>query len=384
MALSVFVLRTARTALVCAFFSVLIRSPLFSQSVRMATVGDFFPSPSLIASGQLKDGTRDYFPTLEPVHPYLSNTHFAICWFGGPVAAPGENFTGYPTYNNPPDFPRSVRRAGFNIFLHTNHLFDQGIQGLLRSVRFFRDNGIRMLGMYDSPEARAESLSASSFFVANGMKIAVLSYLYGSNVYLKHPKWMANYIETNLIREDIEAVRANGADFVIVALHWGTEYERLPEPWQTNAARNFAYWGADMILGSHPHVLQPADLISVKRADGRERKVFVIYSCGNFMHTMRGQYKDGGLILRYTLERDFWTRDVKLKKISYVPTWLYWGVKKEGGYRIRVLPAREYLDRYEKGERGFLSQKDYEMMKQSWNDTIAHMDNPKIGFVHER
>lgn len=347
--------------------------------MELLAVGDIFPSISLIAGGVTAQSNRDYTPYFEFVKPVISKADIATAWFGGPVEGTNKVYTGYPTYNNPPELPLAAKDAGFDIFFHTNHLFDQGIRGLINTVAFFRKTGLKMIGMYDSEEASAEIAIVEK----NGIRIAFLSYLYGSNIPLAHPKWMVNYINARKIGGDIRSAREKGADFVIVAPHWGTEYRRAPDDYQLANARVIASLGADMILGSHPHQLEPADILFTTNTNGAVRKTFVIYCLGNYLHTMLIRYTDCGMMLRYRIEKNLRTGETSLKKTSYIPVWLFWRAEAGGKYIIRVVPTKKAMDDYRNGKKWIFNDGDFAKMKLSWDDTVALLDNPKIGFLHE-
>lgn len=351
-----------------------------TSTVNLIAAGDIFPSPSLIQGGIRADGTRDYTPYYRFIEPYVKEADLATAWFGGPVAGPGEEFTGYPEYNNPPEFALAPKLAGFDILFHTNHLLDRGVQGMLRTIDFFRDNGLVYLGVYDTEEASKET----TIIEKNGIEIAFLSYLYGINGRRAPQKWMVDLIDPAKIEADIRKARERGADFVIVAMHWGVEYARQPNQEQIDLAARIASCGADMILGSHPHVIQPAACIETRTEAGETRKTFVIYSCGNFLCSQRKRYTDCGLLLKYTLEKDHSTGRTTLAKTSYVPTWVKWQynqAKRE--CVVFVLPIRQAMLEYERREIDYLTAEDYAKMKTAWEDTVAHLDNAEIGFVHE-
>ncbi len=296
------------------------------------------------------------------------------------MAGEGEIFTGYPNYNNPPEYITAARDVGFDILLHTNHLLDQGTNGFLRTIRFYRKIGVPYLGVYDN-----YADSRKIFYInKNGIKIAFLCYLYGVNSGKPPEKWMINFIVEKKIKSDIEKAKAEKADFIIVAFHWGIEYMRAPDPSQVEMAKRIAAYGADMILGSHPHVIQPADMIETPQPDGSVRKTFIIYSFGNYLCTQRGRYSDCGVMLRYKITKDLTTGKTALSPVTHIPVWVLWQTNaKAGRYDSRILPAWKAMQEYTNGNPQNLSTNDYAAMKTSWDDTLQLLDKPEIGFVHE-
>jgi len=349
----------------------------YSQ-VEIMVCGDIFPSPSLINSGIQNDGKRNYLPYYEYVTNILQSADLAMAWFGGPVAEKNQNFSGYPVYNNPPEFIVAAIEAGFDVFLHTNHLLDRGIKALLRTIEFYRSHGSIYLGAYSSKD-ESEKIY---YFEKNNIKIAILSYLYGANSSIKTPSWMINYIDPEKIKKDIEKAKKENADFIVVCLHWGEEYERYPNENQKKLARLISSFGADMILGSHPHVLQPAELV-ITTNNGITHSTFVIYSFGNFLSSQRKRYTDCGIIARFIIRKEN-QKGTYLFSKSYIPTWVKWEYKSgKKKYLIRVLPIIKTIKDYEQGKFKILSKYEYEKMKIALNDTIAHLDNKEILFLHE-
>ncbi len=333
--------------------------PLYPQikTIKLSVTGDIFPSPSLIESGITKEG-RNYLPYYEYVTNIIQSSDLAIAWFGGPVAGKNEEFSGYPVYNNPPEFITAAIDAGFDIFFHTNHLLDRGLKGLIRTIEFFKKNNSTYLGTYLDEEESKKIY----YFEKNGIKLALLSYLYGANANVKVEKWRINFIDPIKISNDIFQARKEGADFIIVGLHWGNEYERFPSKSQKELAKKIFSYGADMILGSHPHVIQPAEII-----DGK----FIIYSFGNFLSSQRKRYTDAGVIANFIIEK----KDNKtyLKKTSYIPTWVKWKINPNKKYTIRILPISEFNKKYKHKETKLLTKEEYEKMMIAYKDTKAHL-----------
>ncbi len=355
------------------FLFLFIGLKLFAQEpealLQIIIAGDIFPSPSLINGGINPDGTRNYLPYYEYVKDIIKEGDLSIAWFGGPVAGEKEEFSGYPVYNNPPEFAKAAVEAGFDLFFHTNHLLDRGIKGLIRTLKFFKSLNSLYLGAYENEEESKKIY----YFEKSGIKVAILSYLYGANAPVKTEKWMINFIDLQKISNDILTAKSEGANFIIVGLHWGEEYKRFPSRQQKQLAKMIASFGADVIAGSHPHVIQPAEKIG---------KTFVIYSHGNFLSSQRKRYTDCGIITRLRIEK----RDGQtyLKSASYIPVWVKWQYHTSAKKFItRVLPIIEIHRKYLKKEIKILSKNEYEKMMLAFKDTILHLNNKDISFLYE-
>jgi poly-gamma-glutamate capsule biosynthesis protein CapA/YwtB (metallophosphatase superfamily) len=150
-------------------------------------------------------------------------------------------------------------------------------------------------------------------------------------------------------------------DLIVLYMHWGHEYHRTPNDEQQNLAEMLAKEGVDIILGSHPHVIQPMELKKINMDDGTEKDVFVAYSLGNFVSNQRDQYTDSGVIVNIEIIKDH-DGNVSIDEISYVPTWVYrWYHDETPQYRI--LPVKEFMDSQE------LEKEPAERIKAVWQET---------------
>jgi len=164
----------------------------------------------------------------------------------------------------------------------------------------------------------------------NGIKVSILSYsstFNGNDAKLsasQKNKYISQINETQIM-SDIKIVKSKGADAIIVIMHWGTEYQREPSTTQTLLSKKILTWGADIILGSHPHVIQKSEITKV---NGKDK--FVIYSMGNFISGYRRSdkakrpnkvYTEDGVIVQLQIEKDP-KEGVIIRKVNYIPTWV--------------------------------------------------------------
>lgn len=196
--------------------------------------------------------------------------------------------SGYPQFGSPLEVGRAIVAAGFDVAsCANNHALDKGIYGIDVTSSFYKDNGITCVGIQGSDETQYRPYEVVT---RNGIRIALLSYTYGTNgidVSDKYP-YAVHYLPDGIseqdffsedrLADDIKTAR-NAADFVVVFAHWGDEYEHEVSNHQRHMADIMAQAGADVIIGSHPHVVQETEVI--KRADGKQTLVY--YSLGNFV-----------------------------------------------------------------------------------------------------
>ena len=188
-----------------------------------------------------------------------------------------KNFTGYPCFGSPDSIGSAEIRAGFDVICHaTNHAYDKGERGIMYTGDFWESKNINMLGIHKSEEDSKHI----SVINRNGIKIALLNYTEMLNGFvLPHDKeYLVDVLEENKVKEDMENAR-NVADAILVFVHFGTEYKNRPNNIQKEWAQLFADEGATAVIGTHPHVVQPLQIIKSKNGND----VPIYYSLGNFI-----------------------------------------------------------------------------------------------------
>jgi poly-gamma-glutamate synthesis protein (capsule biosynthesis protein) len=172
--------------------------------------------------------------------------------------------------------------------------------------------------------------------------MAIVNFTYGMNGYKCPPgkEWMVNVIDSALIHRDIAAAKASKPDLVMAFFHWGNEYEHEPNAYQKASAAHAIAAGADLILGAHPHVIQPVEKFKTQGANLDSG--LVVWSMGNFFSNQQNRYTDAGLVLHFDLIQDLRTKKIKLGDIAYVPTWVYRAYDARKKMHV-ILPAEHAL-----------------------------------------
>lgn len=356
----------------CTVYAPPVASPGASQSIPtvQATPSPVTPAPTprilqqhqgtLIAIGDImvhspqlpgyyNAETKEYrFDSwFAEVAPLFADGDWVVGNLETPLAGADLKYTGYPRFNAPAQLAEALASAGVNVLsTANNHSLDRGYTGIERTLHNVRAAGIVPYGTATSEdEARAPVLVEK-----NNIRIGFLSYTYGTNgIPIPADKpYAVNLIDQELINQDIARVKAAGADLVAVSLHFGNEYQRLPSEGQIRTARDTIAAGADLILGSHPHVVQPYEHIVIpasESADEKERRGIVIYSLGNFISNQTGDWKDVGLIfgVRVTkAEQPDGSFVTTMDEVTTSPTWVH--IDKKTSKRLyTVLPLRETL-----------------------------------------
>ncbi len=215
----------------------------------------------------------------------------------------GEEYeiSGYPSFNSPHQVQDAIANAGFNVVcMATNHTLDKGRDPLNSCLNYWHTNypQITTIGAYDSQEA-SDNIYV---YTKDNFSVAVLNYTYGSNAGSGEyygADWSLNLLEADQVYADIQAARSM-ADYVVVCPHWGTEYQSAPDEFQTQWMQYFADWGVDLVIGTHPHCLEPLE--SYTNCDGNQ--MIVYYSIGNFVSNQDYAYSLVGAIADVTIRKD--------------------------------------------------------------------------------
>ena len=260
--------------------------------------GDAMMHQAQIDAAREPDGSYDYSDCFTPVEPIISQADYAVVNLETPLGARG--FSGYPCFCAPVSYASALKDAGFDLFLTANnHTLDRHDRGLRFTVSALDSLGIQHIGTYPDAEAREKALP--KIVDVNGFKIGFLNYTYGTNGIEPQGDVVVDYIDRPRIASDIARTREAGAEIVVAAMHWGVEYVLAPVASQKKLADFLVEQGVDMVIGGHPHVVEPFEM-RVNPLSGR--KALVTYSLGNFISNMRTRDTRGGALAVVKLGRD--------------------------------------------------------------------------------
>lgn len=292
--------------------------------------GDAMQHKAQIDAAKKSGGVYDYSGCFDAVAPYVDAADYAVVNLETPLG--GAPYTGYPCFSAPDSYLDALADAGFDLMLTANnHTLDKRDKGLVRTLDRLDAAGVNHVGTYRNREERDSVLPLLRDI--NGFKVAFLNYTYGTNgIELRTPA-VVDYIDRKLIKDDIARARERGAEIVTVCIHWGVEYELLPSRQQKELADFIVQSGADIVMGGHPHVIQPMEMR--KNADGRN--VLVVYSLGNFISNMKTRDTRGGAMVKVDLSRDEDGAAV-VKSADYR---LVFTVPPLGGGNFRLLPVEK-------------------------------------------
>lgn len=359
------------------FMSEQMQESVDTKRVTITAVGDIMMHQWQITRGYDEaTDTFDYAESFTYVVPYLSEADFTIgnleTTFAGRYQGSNSDILGYacyPMFNAPEILGNNLQDAGVD-FLTTanNHSLDSGRQGLYSTLDYLDSIGMPHLGTARS-EAEQQELCLMEI---NGITFGFCSYTYGTNG-LPVPSdapFCVNTLESyedeklQAMCDNVRALKAAGADIVMPVIHFGTEYREMPDSWQELCVDMLFEAGADVIVGSHPHVIEPMEIREITNPDGTTRKGYVIYSMGNFISSQRyepGIMKDIGLIM----DMDFEKRGDTTTMVGwrFTPTYVYWTDDVIGV--VPVIEAYENRAAYD-----FLAPRDWAQIENSYNKTI--------------
>lgn len=257
------------------------------QTASLLMVGDVLLHTAVSESGMMEDGSYNYDHMFVQVKDEIEAADLAIVNQEVILGGRELGLSGYPAFNGAYEVGDSLVQAGFDVVLHaTNHALDKGKKGLLNCLNFWQENypQIGVLGIHKTQE------EADDIYVTevNGIRIAILNYTYGTNG-IALPKDMPYAVDLwneEAITADVAKAKEQ-ADFIIVCPHWGTEYMLEETAQQQEKAQFLANLGVDLIIGTHPHVVEPVEWITAE--DGSQTLVY--YSIGNFINATSGTGK---------------------------------------------------------------------------------------------
>jgi poly-gamma-glutamate capsule biosynthesis protein CapA/YwtB (metallophosphatase superfamily) len=239
----------------------------------------------------------------------------------------------YPMFNSPQEVGDALIDAGVDIVsTANNHSLDKGEKGIHSSIKYYEKVGLPYVGFFKDKQDQEKI----RILHKNGVKLAVLSYSYGTNG-IPVPKgkdYLVNLIDRNKMRAEIHKAKEL-SDVVVMSIHWGNEYQRIPTEGQQQLAQFLVDEGVDIVFGHHPHVLQPMEMIKTKD----QRNAFIVYSLGNFLSGQMWDYKDIGgmatidIIKKVTPEGN----EVKLSNPKFSPTY----VSNKHLKQYRIVPLKD-------------------------------------------
>lgn len=319
------------------------------ETIKVSSIGNL-----IIHSPQLPPAYNgsgyDFSPSFEYIKEKVEGADVAMAVLETSLKGDG-NYAGHPLFNTPDEIIDALKGIGVNhINFGTNHILDGGTDGIIRSKRVTEDKGLEVSGIRSSVDEDKYVIEE-----VKGEKIGVISYVYETALidgvhYLNGIPMSEeqlglinsfNYEELNLFYTDLEKnmneMKEKGAEFIIVNLHFGEEYESTPRNYQKEIAAKLNEMGVDILLGNHPHVIQPYEVLT----NSQGKKTFVTYGQGNNLSnqcltTLGDARTEDGFIVNFTLKVE--AEGLKIQDYTIIPVWMYREPRGDGYFTHRIIP----------------------------------------------
>lgn len=327
----------------------------------MTAIGDVLCHNTQYWDAYNKDtDTYDFSYVFEDIKHYFEATDISIGNLETSFAGKERGYSNYPTFNSPDALVYDLKEMGLDIITTAgNHCLDMGFSGLSRTIDVLDDAGLKHLGTYKTQEERDQVFITE----VKGVKIAFINYTYGTNgiPVPSDKEFCVNLIDKDLIKKDLESAKSQNVDMIVACMHWGTEYRTTANAEQEELADFLFQNGVDVILGNHPHVLEPMEKRTVTLEDGTTKDGFVIYACGNFICDQNAENTRNSIILNLTITKHS-DGKITIDNANYIPIYMYKGASSKLK-RMKVLDIEQSISKYENGVDTSIGQTTYNDLK---------------------
>lgn len=301
----------------------------------------------------------DFSYVYEDISNYTSSSDLTIGSLETSFAGKDRGYSNYPTFNSPDSLATALKNIGVDIISTAgNHALDYGYSGLCRTIDVLEENELSHLGTYKTAEEQEKILIKN----VKGVNIAFLNYTYGTNgIPVPSDKpYCINLIDKDLIKKQIQTAKDQNVDMIVACMHWGVEYQTTASLEQEELADFLFQNGIDVILGNHPHVLEPMEKRTITLDDGTEKEVFVVYALGNFTADQREEITRDSAILNLTITKQI-NGKITIDKVDYIPIYMY--KNSNSNKKFKILDIEKTILSYENGLNSSISSTLYNNLK---------------------
>ena len=302
----------------------------------------------------------DFSYVYEDIKNYTLSSDITIGSLETTFAGKEKGYSNYPTFNTPDSLATALKDIGVDVVsLAGNHALDYGYNGLCRTIDVFDNIGLSHLGTYKTAEDQEKILIKD----VKGVKIAFINYTYGTNgIPLPSGKdFCVNLIDKDFIKKQINQAKEQNVDMIVACMHWGTEYRTTANSEQKDLANFLFENGVDVILGNHPHVLEPMEKKTITLQDGTTKDVFVVYALGNFTADQRDEITRDSAILNLTITKNSDSK-ISIDKVNYVPIYMYKNTN-VSTHKFKILDIEKTIKDYEEGKNTSINSTVYNNLK---------------------
>lgn len=325
-----------------------------SVDITLSAVGDIMVHDDQLKAQYNKDNNSYSFDNnFKHIASLIDKADLAIANLETTLAGEDNGYSSFPKFNSPDSLIDAISKSGFDIVSTiNNHTYDKGSTGLYRTLSMIKSLGLESVGTRNSS-------SEDNFLIKdiNGIKLGITSFSYGEvskNRTALNGLPVSNNDKENLnifdfkdvdkafdtIKATLDNMNNNETDIQVLIIHWGNEYHRNPSEFQKELAQRLCDYGVDIIIGSHPHVVQPIEMI---KSNTNNNETLVIYSLGNFLSNQRKEilkrdFTEDGLIVNININKNLETNETKISKVEYIPTWVNKFKDKKNNLNYEIIP----------------------------------------------
>lgn len=324
------------------------------KNVTISAIGDIMAHDDQLKAQFDKDtNTYSFDNNFKYVKPYISKSDLSIGNLETTLAGPKAKYSSFPKFNSPDELADAIKDSGVDIVSTiNNHTYDRGSDGVYRTLDVLNSKDIEHVGTQKNDKDE-------NFLIKDidGVKLGITAYsygqVYGSTTALNGLNidyndlnnlniFNSSYVDIafNEIKDTLDVMNNKESDLQVVILHWGDEYTRQPNEFQKELAKKLCDYGVDIIIGSHPHMVQPIEMI---KSDENDNETLVIYSLGNFLSNQRNEilnkkYTEDGVIVNIGINKNLNTGETKISNVEYIPTWVNKYNNKNGKLTYEIIP----------------------------------------------
>lgn len=289
------------------------------KTLKMMFVGDIMSQLPQIEAAHEGNGIYNYTPCFQYVKPIFKTVDLTIgnleC-----TLRDAPPYTGYPNFKSPNQLAEALKINGLDILMTANnHALDGGLDGLVHTLDVLKKNKFLHTGTFRNAQERKALYPL--IFYKNGFKIAILNATHHINGYPQKPPSIVNKLDMTEMKADFEAAKKQKPDFTIAFVHWGDEHHTEEQTGQRGVAQELYKMGADLVVGAHPHVVQPIKMEKMTMPNGKTRNGLVAYSLGNFVSAQPFVNTEGGIIFELEIEKT--ATGVQYKNYTFIPVYRY-------------------------------------------------------------
>ncbi|KKY01740.1 hypothetical protein VN21_06745 [Paraclostridium benzoelyticum] len=324
------------------------------KNVTISAIGDIMAHDDQLKAQFDKDtNTYSFDNNFKYVKPYISKSDLAIGNLETTLAGPKAKYSSFPKFNSPDELADAIKNSGIDVVSTiNNHTYDRGSDGVYRTLDVLNSKNIEHVGTKKND-------TNENFLIKDidGVKLGVTAFsygqVYGSTTALNGLPvnyndlnnlniFNSSYVDIafNEIKDTLDVMNNKETDLQAVILHWGDEYTRQPNKFQKELAKKLCDYGVDIIIGSHPHMVQPIEMIN---SDENDNETLVIYSLGNFLSNQRNEilnkkYTEDGVIVNIDIDKNLNTGETTISNVEYIPTWVNKYNNKKGKLTYEIIP----------------------------------------------